>query len=150
MAGLGGALLAGFRGTATPEQFQFVQSLPILLLAVVGGIGAVGGALMGGLSLSLALPFISDTFPRLKNIVLLAPGLIGISLGRNPNGAVNETPRAIRELRDERAAARARPPEPEPATLGLEQPFSSADRRKLDDELGIDEGEVELVGSTRA
>jgi branched-chain amino acid transport system permease protein len=150
MAGLGGALLAGFRGTATPEQFQFAQSLPILLLAVVGGIGAVGGALMGGLSLSFALPFISDTFPRLKNIVLLAPGLIGISLGRNPNGAVNETPRAIRELRDKRAAARARPAEPEPATLGLNQPFSPDDRRMLDGELGIDEGEVELVGATRS
>ena len=149
MAGLGGALLAGFRGTVSPEQFAFINSLPILLLAVVGGIGVVGGALMGGLSLSLGLPLISDTFPSLENIVLLAPGLIGISLGRNPNGAVMETPRAIREQRDKIKEARARPPEPEPSSLGIDRPFTPEDRRVMDEVVGIDEGEVELVGATR-
>jgi branched-chain amino acid transport system permease protein len=149
MAGLGGALLGGFRGTVSPDQFSFVTGLPILLLAVVGGIGAVGGALMGGLSLSLGLPLIAEWFPRLENLVLLAPGLIGISLGRNPNGAVNETPRAIRERRAERAEARARPPEPEPATIGLDGPFTPADVHRMDGAIGFDEDEVELVGAPR-
>lgn len=35
----------------SPQQYDFTQSLPIVLLAVVGGVGTVGGALFGGLLL---------------------------------------------------------------------------------------------------
>ena len=52
IAGLGGALLAGWRGKVGPEQFSLLQGalpgLPVVLLAVVGGITAVAGALFGG------------------------------------------------------------------------------------------------------
>ena len=46
MAGVGGALYAGTLGSVSPERFSLFESLPLLLLAVVGGIGtAVGRAL---------------------------------------------------------------------------------------------------------
>ena len=58
-------------------------------MAVAGGIAMVSGALAGGMFYA-AFPIIAEAVPALPNLLLLAPGLIGISLGRNPNGAVNE------------------------------------------------------------
>ena len=51
MAGVGGALYAAALGTVSPDRFNFFDSLPLLLLAVVGGIGTAGGALFAGIVL---------------------------------------------------------------------------------------------------
>ncbi len=52
MAGLGGALYGGLLQSVNPGHFSFVNGLPIFMLAVVGGIGSVGGALNAGISLA--------------------------------------------------------------------------------------------------
>lgn len=146
MAGLGGALFGGFRGTISPQDFQFFAGLPIVLLAVVGGIGAVGGALFGGLSLALGLPLISDNFPSLENLVLLAPGLVGIGLGRNPNGVVNQVAADLREKRAIRADKRKAVltgAGTEVEKLGIDRPFNPDDIRNINAELGINEEEFE-------
>ena len=52
MAGVGGALYAGTLGSVAPERFAVFESLPLLLLAVVGGIGTAAGALFAGLILA--------------------------------------------------------------------------------------------------
>ena len=44
MAGVGGALYAGTLGSVERERFSFFESLPLLLLTVVGGIGTAAGA----------------------------------------------------------------------------------------------------------
>src|SRR5215471_13077759 len=49
IAGLGGALLAGVQQTATTDDFGALQNLPVIVLAVAGGIAMVSGALFGGL-----------------------------------------------------------------------------------------------------
>ena len=158
MAGLGGALFGGFREIINPEFFSFVQSLPILLLAVVGGIAVVGGALFGGLLFAMALPLIQSNAPEgsflfdwltVENLVLLAPGLIGIGLGRNPNGIVVDTSTAIREAREAAAAKRVARAAGETAhapleTLGIDRPFTADEMREVDRQLGIDEAEVPL------
>ncbi len=158
MAGLGGALLGGFREVINPQLFSFVASLPILLLAVVGGIGVVGGALFGGLLLTMALPLIQNNAPEgsflfdwltVESLVLMAPGLIGIGLGRNPNGVVVDTASQIREAREAAAARRAareagRPLDEPLETLGIDRPFTQEEMGDVDDELGIDESEVPL------
>src|SRR5262249_39164279 len=46
MAGVGGALYGGALGSASPDRFAFFNSLPLLLLGVVGGIGSAAGALL--------------------------------------------------------------------------------------------------------
>ncbi|MCZ7631163.1 MAG: ABC transporter permease [Microthrixaceae bacterium] len=51
IAGAGGALAGR---TFVVDDFGLDQSLPITMLAVVGGIGSVGGALLGGLLLGVA------------------------------------------------------------------------------------------------
>jgi hypothetical protein len=71
------------------------------MLTVVGGIGNVAGALMGGILAGTAFQALTSTFSNLStdaggggfwsvmaNLSLVAPALVGISLGRNPSGAV--------------------------------------------------------------
>ena len=102
IAGVGGAVYAGALGTMSSDRFTFFESLPLLLLAVVGGIGSVGGAVFAGLVL-YGIPLVTGTWsdldiplrslPGLADIgalLALAPGLMGIGLGRNPNGVVRD------------------------------------------------------------
>src|SRR5439155_6731814 len=49
LAGFAGALFGALRGSANPTDFISFQSLPLLLLAMVGGVTSVTGALLGGL-----------------------------------------------------------------------------------------------------
>ena len=89
MAGVGGAVYAGTLGSAGYERFSFFESLPLLLLSVVGGIGAASGALFAGLILG-GFPIAAGIWPFLNNLNRLLPGTMGIALGRNPNGAVRD------------------------------------------------------------
>jgi branched-chain amino acid transport system permease protein len=90
IAGFGGALYAMQLTSITPQNFELVASLQIFALSVVGGIGAVGGALFGAASLLVFLPLLSNLIPSLSRWVVLFPGGAGIALGRNPNGAVKD------------------------------------------------------------
>ena len=69
-------------------------SLALVMLTVVGGIGSVAGALMGGILAGTAFQALTSTFTNLStdhggggfwnvlaNVSLVAPALIGISLG---------------------------------------------------------------------
>jgi branched-chain amino acid transport system permease protein len=90
MAGLGGALIAAQAGSIQAQQFSFVNGLPIFMLAVIGGIGAVGGAYFAGVSLEGMLALIAKLGGFFSNLAGVLPGLAGIGLGRNPNGAVHD------------------------------------------------------------
>jgi branched-chain amino acid transport system permease protein len=97
IAGLAGALLAGLQGTVSPDEFQTLQSLPLLLVAVVAGVTSVSGAFLGGVLLML-LPVIQATIPSLSGLVFLVIGVGAILLGRDPNGLVNVLFKGIRQL----------------------------------------------------
>jgi branched-chain amino acid transport system permease protein len=86
IAGVGGALLAGLELGASARPFAMFQSLPLVLLAVLGGITATSGALVGGLVLA-GFPVLAET-PALASFALLGPGFIGITLARQPDGLV--------------------------------------------------------------
>ncbi len=151
IAGFGGALLGAQSNSVSPDTFRFLQGLPIVLLAVVGGIGAVGGALFGGLTFAFAFYIIPDIAPGLKNLFALSPALAGISLGRNPNGAVNETVKSVKEklaLRKAREEGHTEDLEPDWDRLGLDEPLTVADRDRLDRELALDE--EPLYGAARS
>ena len=89
MAGVGGALYAGTLGSVSPERFNLFESLPLLLLTVVGGIGTAAGPLFTGVLLG-GFPIAIAIWPFLENLNRLLPGTMGIALGRNPNGAVRD------------------------------------------------------------
>ncbi len=90
IAGLGGALYAMQLTSIQAGNFDLVNSLQVFALSVVGGIGAVGGALFAGISLYVVLPVIGVLFPSVVRWVGLLPGATGIGLGRDPNGAVSQ------------------------------------------------------------
>lgn len=95
IAGLGGALAGR---TFIADDFGLTNSLPITMLAVVGGIGSVAGALVGGLLLG-AIPIASTMFAAnaigifrfvslpVTDVLTVTPGMMGVSLGREPDGA---------------------------------------------------------------
>jgi branched-chain amino acid transport system permease protein len=114
IAGIGGAVYAGALGTISPDRFSFFESLPLLLLAVVGGIGTAGGAIFAGMVL-YGIPLVTKTWgdldiplrslPGLADIgalLALTPGLMGIGLGRNPNGVVRDLALRFEPVRSRR------------------------------------------------
>ena len=102
IAGIGGFLLAGWKGTVGKDDFSLLtgalSALPVLLLAVVGGITVVSGAMIGALLL-VAMPQVAADYPSLKNLMILLPGLVGITLARNPDGLASDLRNAIRDAR---------------------------------------------------
>jgi branched-chain amino acid transport system permease protein len=85
MAGVAGALYGGLKESAGSTDFLMFQSLPILLLAVLGGITTASGALIGGLSFSF-LSLLSEKVPSIAGLTYLLTGLGAVSIGRNPHG----------------------------------------------------------------
>ncbi|MSO59798.1 MAG: ABC transporter permease [Ilumatobacteraceae bacterium] len=94
IASLAGALDAG---KVAPDNYAFDRSLPILLLAIVGGIGSIGGAFFGGMLLGLNT-VLASIVPSISNITRVTPGLIGLSMGRNPNGTSHQIATAFRPV----------------------------------------------------
>lgn len=141
IAGLGGALYGAQLRSVGPTTFQFLQSLPIVLLAVIGGIGGVGGALFGGIVYALSFLIVPELVPSLRTVLTLGPALAGISLGRNPNGAVHETVRNLRARRNDVEPATTDEPTDDGARMlermGLDG-FTEADRAFLDRQLGTE------------
>jgi len=98
MAGVGGALYGATLGTVSPDRFSFFESLPLLLLAVVGGIGSAGSAIFAGLVL-YGIPLVSASIAWFENIGRVLPGAMGIGLGNNPNGVVPDVSERFQPLR---------------------------------------------------
>lgn len=88
MAGLAGGLFAGLRGTIGAADFQFFNSLPLLLLAVVFGVTSISGAALGGVGLML-LPVLQSSNPSAAGAIFAVIGFGAVALGRDPNGLAN-------------------------------------------------------------
>jgi branched-chain amino acid transport system permease protein len=106
IAGLAEALYGGMESVAGSTDFMMLQSLPVLLLVVVGGVSTATGALVGGLSLGFA-PLLQSMFPSVAELSLLGSGLAGIALASNPDGLVPGWVERIRRARDSVAAGLA-------------------------------------------
>ncbi|MCB1256606.1 MAG: ABC transporter permease [Microthrixaceae bacterium] len=106
IAGLAGTVSGG---TFVAETLTLPSSLSVTMLAVVGGIGSVVGAFIGGLLLGAApigasvfsanavgiFSFVSLSVPSL---ISFAPALMGLSLGREPDGAAPQLAVGFREV----------------------------------------------------
>lgn len=106
IAGLAGAASGG---TFVAETLTLPGSLSVTMLAVVGGIGSIVGALIGGLLLGAApigtsifasnavgvFEFVSISVPSL---ISFAPALMGLSLGREPDGIAPQLAVGYREV----------------------------------------------------
>jgi branched-chain amino acid transport system permease protein len=102
IAGVGGALMTAQIGSANLDRFDIFLSLSLLMLTVVGGIGYVSGALVGGILFGVFFVALQNTFDKLgadytdlegffeflARLTTVLPALLGVSIGRNPTGAV--------------------------------------------------------------
>ena len=107
IAGLAGALS---NKLVLSTNFELTQSMAVTTLAVVGGIGAVGGALFGGMLLGTFNTVIPAMFAAnsvgvfnffsvpVTKVNSMLPGFMGISLGRNPSGAIGDISGAYRDV----------------------------------------------------
>lgn len=111
------ALSAAIAGTAgavsgrtfVAESLVLPSSLSVTMLAVVGGIGSVAGAFIGGLLLGGA-PIGATVFSanavgifrfisiQMTDVLAFAPALMGISLGREPDGVSPQLAVGFREV----------------------------------------------------
>ena len=155
IAGLGGVLLAQWRTQAGPSQFALLDGnypgLPLILMTVVGGIAAIAGALVGGLLLPI-FPVIGDTYPVIRNFMNVLPGLVGISLARNPDGAISQVARSVAQIRAGRKEIESTPsgrfatlllgiPSPAvPEAVPVGGGVTADQREELDRVLGMDWG----------
>ncbi|MBS1847247.1 MAG: ABC transporter permease [Actinobacteria bacterium] len=100
IAGVGGYLLGCWKGQAGQSDFSLINGalpgLAVLLLTVVGGIAVISGAFVGAMFL-VAMPRLGEMVPSLNNIMMILPGFVGVTLARNPDGAVMQVVDRFRE-----------------------------------------------------
>ena len=75
LAGIGGALYAHQIRFLSPDQFGIVQSIDLLLLVVIGGLGSIHGAFLGAVFLIAMPQAISAAKDLLPAAMAQAPGL---------------------------------------------------------------------------
>jgi branched-chain amino acid transport system permease protein len=81
LAGIGGALYAHKLTFISPDQFNILQSIDLLLMVVIGGLGSVHGAFLGAIFLISMPQLISLTKDYLPPVFGQAPGLQGLVYG---------------------------------------------------------------------
>ncbi len=81
LAGLGGALYAHKLSFISPDQFNILQSIDLLLLVVIGGLGSVHGAFLGAIFLIAMPQLIALGKDWLPPAIGQAPGLQGLVYG---------------------------------------------------------------------
>lgn len=110
-----GALYAFFLSVVTPDSFGFTESIVILAMLMLGGVGTIRGAVVGAAILG-ALP---EAFRFISNYRLLAFGTILVLMLRfQPQGLVGE--HSVLAVAAQRLRDRLRPTsEPPTAVKGL-------------------------------
>lgn len=81
LAGLAGALYAHKLSFISPEQFSIIQSIDLLLLVVIGGLGSVHGAFLGAAFLITMPQLIAISKDYLPDAIGQAPGLQSVVYG---------------------------------------------------------------------
>lgn len=102
IAGMAGAVFAAKQGTISPDSFDFVVSVMVLAMVVLGGVGNTYGVLLGGLCLSVLPEFLRGF--DIYRMLLFGISMILIMLFR-PQGLIGE---ARHRISTRAAAARLR------------------------------------------
>jgi branched-chain amino acid transport system permease protein len=81
LAGIGGALYAHKIQFLSPEQFSIIQSIDLLLMVVIGGLGSIHGAFLGAIFLIVMPQLIAIAKDFLPTAIGQAAGLQGTVYG---------------------------------------------------------------------
>ncbi|WP_181802050.1 branched-chain amino acid ABC transporter permease [Streptomyces shenzhenensis] len=88
IAGLGGALYGMQLQTVTAEQFNLVAGLPLFLIAVIGGLGAVGTGLFTGIAFVVPAQLLHGVGSWGQDVTSLLVALAGMGLAHSPSGVL--------------------------------------------------------------
>ena len=88
IAGLAGCVFAAKQGTVSPDSFDFVVSVMVLAMIVLGGLGNIAGVLLGALILSLLPEFLRGF--DIYRMLLFGIAMIAMMLVR-PQGILGES-----------------------------------------------------------
>jgi branched-chain amino acid transport system permease protein len=94
-AGIAGGLFAFMQSGIRPEDFRFDKSIDMVVMIIIGGLGSISGAVMGGIFVAVTLELMRDL--QQYRLVLYALLLIVIMLVR-PEGlfGTRELPQLLR------------------------------------------------------
>ncbi len=81
LAGMGGALYAHKLQFISPDQFNILQSIDLLLMVVIGGLGSIHGVFLGAIFLITMPQLISLGKDHLPDVIGQAPGLQAVVYG---------------------------------------------------------------------
>ena len=81
LAGMGGALYAHKLQFISPDQFNILQSIDLLLMVVIGGLGSIHGAFLGAIFLITMPQLIALGKDYLPDAIAQAPGLQAVVYG---------------------------------------------------------------------
>ena len=82
-AGIAGGLFAHMQAGVRPEDFRFEKSIDMVVMIIVGGLGSISGAILGGIFVAVSLELMRDL--QQYRLVLYALLLVVIMLVR-PQG----------------------------------------------------------------
>jgi len=82
-AGIAGGLFAHMQAGVRPEDFRFEKSIDMIVMIIIGGLGSISGAILGGIFLAVSLELMRDL--QQYRLVLYALLLIVIMIVR-PQG----------------------------------------------------------------
>jgi len=109
LGSIGGSLYAHYLTVISPSEFGFDVSIELLVMAVIGGLGSVWGALIGVVAVTLFLevlrtvaPMIFPTVPTSEYEVVAFGALLVVTLLFFPNGIAGtwaKLPAALRPAR---------------------------------------------------
>lgn len=105
-AGIAGGLFAHMQAGIRPEDFRFEKSIDMIVMIIIGGLGSVSGAAIGGVFVAVSLELMRDLHEY--RLVLYALLLVGIMLVR-PQGLLGsrELPHLLASLYRRRRAPEA-------------------------------------------
>jgi branched-subunit amino acid ABC-type transport system permease component len=113
IAGIGGVLMSAQLGSVNLDRFDIFLSLAVLLITVVGGIGYASGALFAGVLFGCSFLAMQNTLTKLGqdyksleavfgflvSAVSVGPATIGITMGKNPSGAVSDIVEGLENIK---------------------------------------------------
>jgi len=116
-AGLGGTLFAAKLSSTYPQSFQFLVSINVLSLIIIGGMGSIPGVLVGSFAL-VGMPELLREFAEYRYLVYGAV-LVAMMLTR-PEGLIPEARRGLElhEAEEEAGTGVETPPAPNTAAGG--------------------------------
>jgi branched-chain amino acid transport system permease protein len=67
--GVAGAMFASFQGFVSPESFSLMESIAVLAMVVLGGIGHIPGVILGGVLLAALPEVLRHTVEPVQNAI---------------------------------------------------------------------------------